>query len=102
MGWKTWPYWLKGGIIPSLVYLLIACIFFILGEMELLNKATELILTRLFMIMSIPTITSFYAIFPDYSASFFNITTITATGYFIIGAIIGWIYGKIKNRNSNY
>ena len=33
MGWKNWPYWLKGGIILSLLYIVISLIYYIFIQM---------------------------------------------------------------------
>jgi hypothetical protein len=99
MGWKEWPSWVKGGVISiyvtfsliiigflvSIIYpeiLKILVIFFIwihyIIPLEANNMGTG------FIIMGIILISS-----PILSLLFF----------FLIGALIGWIYGKIKNKN---
>ncbi len=71
MGWKRWPYWLKGGVI-GIIFLLITII--------LLN----LFLNQLF---------SF-----SYGRFILEVLSYSSLGA-LIGSFIGFLYGKIKNRN---
>lgn len=102
---KKLPYWLKGGIITSVIFIIIPIII-ILGVF-LIDA-----------IFPVPEEFGWYGFiglwfitFPGYLFFGFDglfridgfreiITTfiLSLIIYFIIGSIIGWIYGKIKNR----
>ena len=97
MGWKDWPYWLKGGIIVSVF----ALIFRLAGSMFLLFDSSNIFERILSYI-------SFFLGYP-FGIPLANIlnTGITIIDfilflifYSLIGALIGWIYGKIKSRKS--
>ncbi|MDO8564349.1 MAG: hypothetical protein Q7R87_05050 [Nanoarchaeota archaeon] len=92
MAWKDWSYWLRGGIILSIifaVFLLLALYldstygghpglsFLLLMPVALLIKVNGLN-TMSFMMVAIPLSLIFW---------------------FAMGTLIGWIYGKLKNRN---
>lgn len=98
MGWKEWSYWLKGGLILSII----ALVFRLTGGMfELFPSSNPL---EKFLGSA-----SFFFGYPFGIplANLFNTgiviidITIFLGIYFIIGAFIGWIYGKIKNRKLN-
>ena len=81
MGWKDWPYWLKGGEIFEILLIIgLFLIAFIKGEG----------LAILFLLIF------FGGENPWEMFTFLGFLIL----YFILGAIIGWIYGKIRNRNS--
>ncbi|MBS3085684.1 hypothetical protein J4225_03285 [Candidatus Pacearchaeota archaeon] len=81
MGWKDWPYWLKGGVIFEILLIIgLFLIAFIKGEG----------LAILFLLIF------FGGENPWEMFTFLGFLIL----YFILGAIIGWIYGKIRNRNS--
>ncbi len=78
MGWKDWPYWIKGGIIGIL-----------------LSLAYFLIILIIYLIYNWPE--GDYVGFIIYILFGTIISTIgVAVALFIIGAIIGLIVGKIK------
>ncbi len=90
MNWKTWPYWKKGGSLGlilglfPLVYTLINFneIFFVtckLGSTNCLEPMGYFLETwpRQVVHLSLPIIAGF-----------------------LIGSIVGYLYNKIKNRNS--
>jgi hypothetical protein len=115
MNWKNWPYWLKGGIIGSLTYLIIIVpsLYFTINDIGIFDN----IGFNFYLILSLPSAVipffgncsfnygfnpskySYCDIFGFVTGSlpvvalFFSFIT-----YFIIGGIIGYIYGKIKNR----
>jgi len=101
MGWKQLSSWLKGGIILSSFYIIVYLIFLIIKIiMPCENSGLfgfcsyELI----FLLFSIPglAISSFLRIENSQNNILFLIITILL--YFIIGAAIGSIIGKIKNK----
>ena len=78
MGWKDWPYWLKGGLI-SLIFLVFFPITIIAsciigGILGFINSCEN-----------------------QGSKLYLNVI-IYSIILFGIGAFIGWIIGKIKNR----
>ncbi len=80
MGWKDLPYWLKGGIIALIIWI----IFFVLAgivDFQIKGIIPPIIIGGLYN----------------------NLTTVVAyienaIIYLIIGAIVGLIYGKIKKN----
>jgi len=92
MGWKNWPYFFKGGIMFSLISLVTG---FILS-----SSGGEILLILTHGIAALPFILLYTLFDWQASASKENllITLFATITYFILGSIIGWIYGKIKNR----
>ncbi len=91
MGWKDWSYWLKGGVIGLVIYLLIATVSSIAWSDKLI----------------IPFVSFSGLIFNNFLAPLLgngfltesiSIIILSLIFYFISGSIIGWLYGKIKNR----
>lgn len=74
MGWKDWPYWLKGGIIGGGI-----------GFVLSLLSSFSIIIRGLV-----------FGGWPDIELIWFDLLLILST--FIVGAVIGWIYGKIKSK----
>ncbi|MFA4953062.1 MAG: hypothetical protein WC584_02475 [Candidatus Pacearchaeota archaeon] len=84
MGWKNWPSWLKLGISLSVIYIIIAIFAFIFNdEKGILFSIANLPLSE---IIQINGLLWYYTFLPILSFVF----------WFIIGAIIGWLIGKIK------
>ena len=103
MTWKDWPYWLKGGILAILLILALSFLFGIF----IMFKGDIYIFRSLFYIFVVPGMIliaarkfSMYGYeIPD--INFFDVfimTTFSIGLYFIIGALIGWIYSKIKSK----
>ena len=110
MSFKEWfkskPYWLKGGIILSFVMLIINISSFIIYST--LCVGSDFIETNLFcnLFLVFFIFTAFFA-FTFYLFISSTINTITAIifgflvsliFYFTIGAVTGYIYGKIKSK----
>ena len=80
MGWRDWPYWVKGAIILLAIETFIAiCLFTYFAIMDYVIDPNGFghglaagILVIFYLISIIPAL--------------------------IIGALIGWIYGKIKSK----
>jgi len=93
MGWKNWHYWLKGGVKAIIIGLILNILF---------------IVPLFFLVQgSVAEVISFIGryILPLWS-SIMGITLLLAIknliialiGYFIIGALIGGIYGKLRSK----
>ena len=81
MRWKNWPYWLKGAIIFLIFPIIGLSVLPNCGEIECL--------------LWLPVAGA--AMFVEGSDEpLFHIVNFIF--YFIIGAFIGWIYGKIKKH----
>lgn len=101
MGWRDWPYWVKGGLIGILIFIVyyFLQIFFGLACMGGYNSNNPS-----FLCVSANTISGFignifflpFKLIPEFEG-----IEIAMFIYFVIlFAIIGLIYGKIKNRNA--
>lgn len=87
MNWKNQPYWEKGGKLT----LLVASTCLILLFLEIAPSWLYLVLY--------PVVPILYIIgFDDVLGIIFGVIIILFI-YFLIGAILGWLYGKFKNRN---
>jgi predicted neutral ceramidase superfamily lipid hydrolase len=91
--------WLKGGLIMAGTYLAISVISLI----GALMSSGESQLGWIFALMSVYPIGLIYRLLFGLSVSTtlpFMITLILVNSiiYFVLGAIIGWIVGKIRNR----
>ena len=79
MTWKDFPHWLKGGIIGLLLLILINVIYYFL----VLFGAVNLV----FMLQSWGIV---------FVQSTFLIILIYLIVFFLVGSLIGWIYGMKK------
>jgi hypothetical protein len=107
MSFKTFPAWLKGGII-GVILLLISLVlvftaglwgdvgmFFLLPYSLWAESLSRLVSPLSFAYMKLFKLESFgYSIL----SPFFVALTIVYT--FIVGAVVGWIYGKIKSAKT--
>jgi hypothetical protein len=92
MGWKEWPYWLKGGIIFARIFVII---FLLQGILPFCAPTGFLVISRWF--------------FP-FAGWLGNISSCVAYGDvpgfilrwivigLVFGSLVGWIYGKIKSK----
>ncbi|MBI5803559.1 hypothetical protein HY448_02640 [Candidatus Pacearchaeota archaeon] len=98
MGWKEWPYWLKGGILGTIIYLFFIMIAYFLGKVA---PDIGYMLSVIFFLYDefISYLTSpifkLFDFIPYIGYLLFGIKILGLP--FIIGALIGWIYGKIKS-----
>ena len=96
MSWKTWPYWLKGGLTGLLVIIIIAIFDNLILyniDVSLRNPFHNFIVYKTELIMNL-----ICALQPCHEAGLALFLTLPIS-YFLYGAIIGFIYGKIKNRS---
>ena len=107
MGWKKWPYWIKGGIFGLIILLLLSISAFSVA-IDCFGCSDDECTRRLCptgfffekvrgivnfpligVVLNIPLTGSFLVLF--------NLVLYIAY-YFAIGAIAGWIYEKIKSK----
>lgn len=114
MFFKKWPYWLKGAIIFEIIFIII---FIIILAINLINqKLFFKFFYDIFIFMFMPAVLMVY---PLSSECFFGersflfgpkkcpigeteygiiLFVSSVVFYFVIGALFGWIYKKIKNK----
>jgi K+-sensing histidine kinase KdpD len=93
MGWSEWPAWVKGGVIAVVIELIL---FILLLLLESLRIDTSL------WIVAFPVSFILWGfVFGDNMTPFWFYLSypLSVILWFIIGAIIGFIIGKIKSRN---
>ena len=87
MGWKNLPSWLKGGIIGLLLYVVLV-----------VSNITPIIA----FLVSIQNFFARFFLSPDdwgsISFAFLFSFVLAPILWFIIGAFIGWLVGKIKSK----
>ena len=99
MVWKDWPFWLKGGLVGIFIYFL-----FIVFMISVYKQFFDL--CGVYGCMS-----SWIILFSTFPINFlynelripginFTYSTYLAViiQYFLIGALIGWVIGKIKSK----
>ncbi len=84
MGWRNWPYWVKGGIIS---FIMSSILYVLLGYFLILQEASYTPLCSDNIILELLC---------GYYLSFFMIPVVPI--FTLVGIVIGWIYGKVKNR----
>ena len=97
-------YWLRGGIMGVTVAL-VCVIIFLLDQFVLhtgfLSKIVNPIIslaTRMFSFI-IPMRVEDFGL--ALLLGFIKMITIVPLFYFVLGSVVGWLYGKIKNHNSS-
>ena len=110
MGWKNWPYWVRGGITGIIVSIIYPLLIFFIAVMLNAMQNKFLLDQPIAIIFIIPMFFLFFALFAfgisSASGSLQLFTLLYSIGlillhfitYFVIGAIIGLVYGKIKKR----
>jgi len=79
--------WLKGGLIGILIYFIL-----IFLPINLMNGTLPTILKSISLLLGLPWTTGV----SDYG---FHLIISVLVNFFLIGALIGWIIGKIKSKN---
>lgn len=92
--WKHWPYWVRGGILTLVVASMVVAFSHDLSLAKQLLLLPVMMLTRgiyLFVYLFLSTLD-------------FNIDTLAYPIFIIlyggIGALLGYLYGKFKNRKA--
>lgn len=118
MGWKDWPSWLKGGVRLVCILLLIFLVLFLLtivfpdynNTTQTYNQFGSILalITAFFVLIIIfPALFITKILHIDIGQGFYDFFTLdfSILGWFlvilfwsVIGAIIGWIVGKIRNK----
>ena len=93
MEWKDLSYWLKGGILSAIIFV----IFFLLAIYIDSKYGGH---PGLVIFPLIPILSGLFTLNVSGIKFFIIAIPISLIFWFIVGAIIGWIYGKIKNRNT--
>lgn len=93
MHWKNWPYWGKGAIIGFVIGSIILAISRYAGSGAVLFFVTLFAMLPGIVVNDLLSQPSSSGI-PDMS----NVPYVNIFSYLIIGAAIGYLYGKIKNR----
>jgi len=106
MGWKSWPSWLKGGIIGLIFALIVSGAVIILDSLfrNWLNSGG--IIPLLLLVFNIIGVIIIFSMGIGAAGSNFNLNFLgysivlfsSLISYFVIGALIGWIIGKIKKK----
>jgi len=96
MGWKNWPSWLKGGVIGITLYVLIGIfIWFLEGKMD----AGGMRGFFSFIYFLTPGLFIFGYNFDGPIVPIYTLSIILSiASYFLVGALIGWIIGKLKSK----
>ncbi|MEK6871967.1 MAG: hypothetical protein AABX16_03630 [Nanoarchaeota archaeon] len=109
MGWSELPTWVKGGVILSGIYLVFFLTIQIILNQIIIDSPLGFLFYLLLIYYPVGFILSFFPreIFVEHSYDV--LSEFTILGWiigligvllitFIIGALIGWIYGKIKGN----
>lgn len=109
MFFKNWPYWLKGGIVLSVLYLLSVLIFYNYpcnSTATIFMKDNCFGFAVLFLVISSPGLATLNFLGIEYSQNVILAVSVAFISYFVIGGLIGLIfgliYGKIKNIIKKY
>ena len=110
MNFRNLSYWLKGGIIAGILFTFLLIIFLFipsigcnnnepLPEGQLYEKCAPIKISQ-FLLLPIYFILDILEIGNDYLALSFAFL-FSLIMYFLIGALIGWIYEKIKSKKTS-
>ena len=86
MGWKNLPYWIKGGIIGLILFL-------ILLMASLLNSTVGSFFALPMILVCLGNLSCLENMLPILGY------ILLAVLYFLIGNLIGWIIGRIRLKN---
>lgn len=107
MSWKNWPYWLKGGVIGAGVTILLLASFklhqYLYFEKQYFNSFLYYVILSIFFINLIREPLYFFEHIFNIETFGFNGPTMFGTIlilliYFLIGALIGLVYSKIRSK----
>ena len=91
MGWKEWPYWLKGGVILLTLYVLASLLYVMFFSSWQCSVETEQGTAHPYC----PFFTQLKLFFRFDGIPFLY----GGMALFLIGVVVGWIVGKFKSRN---
>ena len=99
MKWNKWPYWLRGGAHLSFAFVVIFLLVYLLGLVKISTYTVQCLIPPCWDVLHVyvgsvgPFVRN-----PEQLALIALMVLVSA---FIAGAIIGFLYGKIKNRKSS-
>ena len=93
MVWKDWSSWIKGGVIGLFTFIILEIFFNIL---DWINEGLILGFDLRFGFHYY--LAYIFILFEDFLPQFFLLYVLPAILFIVIGTIIGWIVGKVKNR----
>jgi hypothetical protein len=114
MGWKDWPYWLKGGVLAipiGFILFFVGILLVMVGNYLACPQAGEGVCRNdlfsvtggflVFMLTWSVKYISSLDVQNELQIYFYNFLKIILPiiQVFLVGIIVGWIYGKIKSRN---
>ncbi len=88
---KQTRYWLRGGILAMLLVVVVALLLFTLHSFSLQYLLLP-IFPGIWFVLSVTRA----SVLGDWSYLIPGAAVLSLALYFIVGSIIGWIYGKIK------
>lgn len=98
MNWKKWPYWVRGGTIGLLLYVLSTVVLIPLSHP---NSGCYILCFPMWSVPALIIISPFIAFqinwIPNSVFLFFGIPAII---YFLIFGLFSWVYGNIKGHRS--
>ena len=97
MNWKSWPQWKKGGIIGSIIYVVMVLMLVMNVAPLWVAILTLAYLPLAFLLVGILNTLGLHV--QTEVAVLLSYLCMVVAGY-MIGATVGWIYGKIKDRKS--
>jgi hypothetical protein len=101
MGWKNWPAWLKGGLIATIAYIILAIAMYLLpcsNDSLFTGGRSCLGVAVLFLVVSSPGLGILSLLGIDYSQNTTLVIITTILAYFIVGAFIGMVISKLRSR----
>ncbi len=105
MNWKKWPYWARGGVLGFLVTIIFLPFGYSpVGVVTGFLLAPSVFLVKSFFMRSVvpseEEIGNTISVSSGVAGVFQVAAILSPIFWFIIGAILGWIYGKIKSKES--
>jgi len=92
MKWNRWPYWVRGGVLGALISFCVSALSVYGG-----SSIVGTIATIFFLLMAFPLL----LLFQDFIPQDFRTVVILTSIYFILGTILGWLYGKMKKSEAS-
>ena len=89
MGWKDWPYWIKGGVIGLGIFIVMFLLSYIILMLGCMDRVIYLLSIKSGIMFPTPCLLVYF---------FFASYSIMPFVFIVIGAIIGLIVGKIKSK----
>ena len=107
MKWSKWPYWVRGGILLSVAYILITGLLYLGTKCPNAPNPCEQGLFGLGILLIISPMVFLLEIIPiplermPPAIEFLIFILLQIAMYFALGSVLGWLYGKIKGRKTS-